>query len=107
MQQRNDKNLGLSRIEHLILEILAENGELFGLELVGKSNGDLKRGTVYVTLARMEEKGLLRSKQQPRMAPEIGIPRRIYSITGYGERILKAWQASRLLFTQLAEVVTS
>ena len=32
---------------------------MFGLALVERSGGALKRGTVYVTLGRMEAKGLL------------------------------------------------
>ena len=30
---------------------------MYGLELVTESEGALKRGTVYVTLGRLEEKG--------------------------------------------------
>jgi PadR family transcriptional regulator PadR len=85
----------LSRKEALILEMLAGGGrELYGLEMVNASNGELKRGTVYVTLQRMAEKGLIDSRQEARTAPEIGIARRLYSITGYGQRVLSAYQAA-------------
>ena len=47
----------LSSKESLILEFLARGEELYGLQLVAASKGRLKRGTVYVTLGRMEDKG--------------------------------------------------
>src|SRR5437660_1506714 len=85
--------------ETTILELLRDNDSpLFGLELVQKSDGLLKRGTVYVTLQRMEEKGLVDSEQEPRPNPEIGIPRRRYRITGLGERALHATRAARNAF---------
>src|ERR1051325_6366579 len=86
----------VSRKELLILELLLENKrELYGLEMVEASNGALKRGTIYVTLQRMQEKGLVDSKPEPRTAPEIGIPRRLYSVSGYGQRVYRAYQAAR------------
>ena len=88
----------LSRKEALILEMLVGSGrELYGLEMVDDSNGKLKRGTIYVTLQRMKEKGLIDSKPEPRPAPEIGIPRRLYWPTGYGQRVLAAYQLAHSL----------
>jgi DNA-binding PadR family transcriptional regulator len=89
----------LSRKEFLILEMLIASGrELFGLEMVEASDGALKRGTIYVTLQRMQEKGLVDSKPEPRTAPEIGIPRRLYSVSGYGQRVYRAYQVARKAF---------
>jgi PadR family transcriptional regulator PadR len=95
----------LSRKEALILEMLVGSGrELYGLEMVDASNGELKRGTIYVTLQRLQEKGLIDSRQEARTAPEIGIPRRLYSITGYGQRVLSAYQAAHsVLRAEFAE----
>jgi PadR family transcriptional regulator PadR len=91
----------LSRKEHLILEMLIQSkSELFGLEMVEASRGDLKRGTIYVTLQRMQEKGLVDSKPEPRTAPEIGIPRRLYSVSGYGQRVYRAYQAANAVLAQ-------
>jgi PadR family transcriptional regulator PadR len=90
----------VSRKELLVLEMLIQSArELYGLEMVEASNGDLKRGTIYVTLQRMQEKGLVDSKSEPRTAPEIGIPRRLYSITGYGQRVYRAYQAAIQVFS--------
>lgn len=77
--------------ERLILELLVSRGPTFGLALVEQSGGVLKRGTVYVTLGRLENKGLVRSEQEPAHPGAIGLPRRIYRVTGLGERVLRAW----------------
>jgi DNA-binding PadR family transcriptional regulator len=85
------KPMTLPPKERLILEMLIANGPTYGLQLVEQSAGTLKRGTVYVTLGRMEPKGLVTSEQQPQPPGAIGLPRRIYQITGLGERMLRAW----------------
>jgi DNA-binding PadR family transcriptional regulator len=104
--KENDKNCStselplLSRKEALILEMLINGGrELFGLEMVEASGGALKRGTVYVTLQRMKEKGFIDSKPEPRPAPEIGIARRMYWATGAGERVFAAYHAAHTIFS--------
>jgi DNA-binding PadR family transcriptional regulator len=81
----------LPRKERLILELLASAGPMYGLQLVQQSEGALKRGTVYVTLGRMEAKGLVESQQEPVPPGGIGLPRRIYRPTALGERMLRAW----------------
>ena len=77
--------------ERLILELLASDGPMYGLQLVERSDGALKRGTVYVTLGRMESKGFVESEQEPPVPGAIGLPRRIYRPTPLGERMLRAW----------------
>jgi DNA-binding PadR family transcriptional regulator len=84
--------LRLSTTERLILQLLVEHGELFGLQLVERSAGRLKRGTVYVTLGRMQLKGYLDSRQEPLPAGAIGLPRRLYRPTAYARRLLDAWR---------------
>jgi DNA-binding PadR family transcriptional regulator len=64
---------------------------MYGLQLVEQSGGALKRGTVYVTLGRMEAKGFVASEQEEMPPGAIGLPRRIYKPTGLGERMLRAW----------------
>ena len=73
----------LARSEQLILQLLVAGGPSYGLELVHGSRGRLKRGGIYVTLGRMEEKGLVRSS-----AGDGG--RREYRPTALGERALMA-----------------
>src|SRR4051794_24902591 len=79
--------------EELILDLLIAEGPLFGLALVEHSGGALKRGTVYVTLGRMEAKGLIESEQEQAPSGGIGLPRRIYRPTALGTRMLRAWNA--------------
>jgi DNA-binding PadR family transcriptional regulator len=81
----------LSATESLILDLLAACGERYGLEMVEASGGQLKRGTVYVTLGRMEEKGYLTSAQEAKAPGAIGLPRRMYRLTPLGRRVRQAW----------------
>ena len=89
--------------ERLIIELLAHQGELFGLQMVEHSEGRLKRGTVYVTLGRMQEKGYLESRQEAMPEGAIGLPRRLYRPTGLALRVLAAWQAAESSFAANAE----
>ena len=88
----------LSATERRIIELLAEHDELFGLRMVELSDGRLKRGTVYVTLGRMQEKGYLESRQEPLPPGAIGLPRRLYRPTGLALRILAAWKAAEQIY---------
>lgn len=91
----------LSPKKRLVLEMLVSNQEMYGLEMVDASKGQLKRGTVYVTLARMQDEGLVES----RIVEEDGLPgppRRFYRITGHGSRVLAAWHAASAAWMQEA-----
>ena len=83
----------LSRTERLILELLSGE-EMFGLQLVERSKGALKRGTVYVTLGRMQDKGYVESWTEKQAPDAIGLPRRLYRPTAYGLRVRDAWVAA-------------
>ena len=77
----------LAKSEQLILTLLEARGPCYGLELVQASRGRLKRGSVYVTLGRMEEKGYVTSF----LGGDDG--RRRYRPTALGERALLAVRA--------------
>ncbi len=81
MKIENEKPPTLPSKERTILRLLIDKGELYGLQLVQESEGTLKRGTVYVTLARMEDKGYVESYQEEQVAGAIGLPRRLYRTT--------------------------
>ena len=81
----------LSAKETLILELLVEHSEMYGLELVAASEKQLKRGTVYVTLGRMEDKGYITSRVESAPSAAGGLPRRMYVATPLGHRLLTAW----------------
>lgn len=70
----------MKKKERLVLDLLSsERGGLFGLELVERSDGALRRGAIYATMFALEEKGLVvwtLSQEDP--------PRRIYELTEKG-----------------------
>jgi DNA-binding PadR family transcriptional regulator len=82
---------GLSRKEFIIMNLLvaAAHKEMYGLELVDKSQGELKRGTIYVTLGRLQEKGYINSRREDEK-PGVATPRRLYKPTGLGAKVFHA-----------------
>jgi PadR family transcriptional regulator len=84
----------MSRTESLVMELL-RGVERYGLELVDASGGALKRGSVYVILARMEEKGFIESRQEERGRGASGVPRRLYRATVYGVKVHDAFTLLR------------
>ncbi len=89
----------LSLAEMVIAELLRQSAEpLFGLELVRRSPpGDLqlKKGSIYVMLERMEKKGLVVSELEKEKPADIEegrfyIPRRMYRLTPQGQNALIA-----------------
>lgn len=84
----------ISSTESLLLDLL-EDREKFGLELVDASGGRVKRGSVYVLLARMEGKGFVESRQEERPPGAIGLPRRRYRATAYGRKVRDAYRLLR------------
>jgi DNA-binding PadR family transcriptional regulator len=86
----------LSSLEMLILDLLSEHRQMYGLEMVDASGGRLKRGSVYVTLSRMAEKGFIESEEVEGEGQ--GPPRNVYRVTGHGARVLAAWQAADAQF---------
>lgn len=79
----------LSKKEALIIRLLLKTPKINAAELAEKSNGALKKNTVYTTLYRMEHKGLVVSKAQA-PAPTSGLPKRCYRATEFGKRIYQA-----------------
>jgi PadR family transcriptional regulator, regulatory protein PadR len=86
--------LTLSPKEFLILELLLRGDESYGLQLVAASKRRLKRGTVYVTLGRMEQKGYISSRLEGAPAEAGGLPRRLYRPTALGRRVFRLWSQS-------------
>ena len=82
----------ISDLEALVLDLLSAKAPTYGLDLVHASRGRLKRGSVYVTLGRMEQKGFVSSMVEER--PGEGPSRRLYEPTALG---LRALVAARLM----------
>jgi len=96
-KKQTDEMPHLTRTEAIILDLLVRPGmlELYGLEIVNASHGSITRGSVYVLLSRMEDKGLVTSRKEA--APEFagGLPRVMYKATGLGQRAFGALRAAR------------
>jgi len=97
IKQQEEKIPSLSRKEALVLDLLLNKPStgMYGLELVNVSGSRLKRGTVYVTLSRMEEKGYVESWQEEPRPDIAGLPRRLYRVSGYGQRVYRLCQQAR------------
>ncbi len=103
MAAKRPRSLSLSPKETLILELLVRQQEMYGLQLVASSRRRLKRGTVYVTLGRMEEKGYVSSRLDDEPPPGGGLPRRLYEPTALGRRVLELFaDPAAVLLPELA-----
>ena len=81
----------LSAKETLILEILSDNGrEMYGLDIIERSDGKLRRGTVYVWLSRLENSAYVASREETYAEQWYAesLRRRLYRITEDGNRAL-------------------
>ena len=78
-----------------IVKLLLGSGELYAQKLVEVSDGKLGRGTVYVTLDRLQSKGYVESRQEERHPGAIGLPRRMYKVTSAGEIAVHAAEVRR------------
>ena len=75
----------ISKTEFFILQMMINEGsDLYGLEMIRKSGDKLKRGTIYTTLNRMEDKGLISSKKEDELQEGLTAKRRMYRINGTG-----------------------
>ncbi len=78
--------------------LLTSGQEMYGLEIVQASNGEVGRGTVYVTLGRMVEKGFVDSRQETLAPSSTALPRRMYRVTAEGRRVLHACERASLAY---------
>ena len=76
----------ISTTEALILSLLlTRRTGAYGSELVHASDCKLKRGSIYTLLGRLEQAGLVSSKEEA-ATEEYALPRTCYRITGEGVR---------------------
>jgi PadR family transcriptional regulator PadR len=81
--------------EIAVLQVLRDGpAEMYGLEIVKASGGQLGRAAIYITLARMVEKGFI-SFRTPAQDSHPGLPRPRYKLTALGERALRAAETAR------------
>ena len=102
-RQRRDSSLTASLV-HLHLLHHAGEAPIFGLEMIeelGRHGYSLSAGTMYPILHRLEDDGLLHSKN---VLARDGRRRRMYRLTPAGRRALRAAkQKVRELFGELFE----
>jgi DNA-binding PadR family transcriptional regulator len=73
--------------ENVVLQLLADRGPMYGLDMLRRSDGSLNRITLYSRLGVMEDRGLIHGEEV--MECDAGqLPRRIYHITDLGRRQL-------------------
>lgn len=93
VQASGQERVRLTPKEHEILKLLiGHSAEMYGLEMVARSAGRLSRGSIYVLLDRLEERGLVSSRLEERSPRTSGIARRLYRPTGHGRRVLQLWE---------------
>lgn len=65
----------------LIIGLINRLGpDVYGLDLIKASNGDLKRGTIYRDLSKMEEIGLIKSRKEDEIQPGLSAKRKLFSL---------------------------
>ena len=98
-----DGRTGGPGLQHLILEILTEEGGLYGQEMVRRSGGLLGVHTVYVHLRRLRDKGLVESCVGAPPAGSRGPQRRRYWLDGWMGRRMGAELLGQRLLAALAD----
>lgn len=78
--------------EQIILELLAQGGELAAIDMVGQQPR-LSERTIYVVLSRMEKQDYVTSRREARKGTR-GLGVRLYTITPTGTRKLRSVRAA-------------
>jgi DNA-binding PadR family transcriptional regulator len=84
-----------AKAQIVIVEVLFVWGESYGIDLIRRSDGRLKRGSIHVVLARMEQKGIVRSHVEDFTPDYIAIPRRVFQLTELGVALWLTREAKR------------
>jgi PadR family transcriptional regulator PadR len=84
----------LGELEQLVLlAVLQVEGDAYAAsvreELARRTDRDVARGAVHVTLDRLEQKGFLRSATGSASAERGGRPRRVFTVTAAGIKALQ------------------
>ena len=91
----------LGQFEHVVLLAILRLGDAAYApaildEIEARTGRPPSPGSMYVTLDRLEEKGLLRSRLVEANGERAGRPRRYVSVTAYGLRELRASRTALL-----------
>lgn len=102
-----DREIKRGTLELLLLRIVRERRS-YGYELASdlhqRSGGwiDLKEGTLYPVLYRLEDAGLIAAEWDP---PARGVPRKYYKITAKGKKRLEELTESWLAWVRVVNEV--
>lgn len=85
----------LGDLQHLVMVAVARLGDrAYGGaiqdELREVAGRDVTVSSVYVTLVRLEEQGLVESGRGEKETPSVGRPRRVFGVTAEGWEALRA-----------------
>jgi DNA-binding PadR family transcriptional regulator len=98
--------LPLKAVHHLIL-LLLEERPTYGVDLLErleKESGGLVRlnaGSLYRTIARLVDSGLIVPVEDPAV-PSVGAPRKLYRVTAVGRDLLRAESRRQAKLLELA-----
>jgi len=100
MAERGDGMTTLAELEELVLlAVMRRESDAYGAvlqrELSEHARRDVSVSTVYVTLIRLEEKGLLTSRRGTPTAARGGKAKRLFETTPEGVEALRATRATR------------
>jgi PadR family transcriptional regulator PadR len=102
---KTSKPVKLSAIDEDILTVLLGR-ELYGLEILDQLNLDrpieLKFGSLYPALNRLEKKGLVSWQWGDEVDESGGARRKYYKVTGLGAKALSTVQQYRISLAQRA-----
>lgn len=102
---KDQKPVRISAIDEDVLTVLLGR-ELYGLEILDQLNLDrpseLKFGSLYPALNRLEKKGLVSWKWGDEVDESGGARRKYYKVTGLGARSLRIVQGYRASLAQRA-----
>jgi PadR family transcriptional regulator, regulatory protein PadR len=109
MEKTFGKELKRGTLEMILLKMLAER-PMYGYELVstleerGGAQFQIKEGTLYPVLYRLEDAGYIQPVWE---TPERGVPRKYYHITSAGSEQLEALLAEWREFTTAVSYLLS
>lgn len=96
-------------LEIIVLSLLNQ-GDAYGYEIISqldnRSNGyyQMKEGSLYPVLYRLEDRGLIESYRQA-LSNDRSVPRKYYRVTPLGKKaldlMLEEWQAFQTITNQI------
>src|SRR5918997_1496255 len=84
------ETLMLLAVLHLVEQKQDAYGSAIRDEIQTRTRRHVPRGSIYITLDRLEQKGMLLARESGMSAERGGRPRRVFTVTPAGVRAVKA-----------------